>query len=296
MTIDLKPSIVRVVGPDGTTVGTGFVVTDDGLVATCAHVVEAAGAGPGDTVRVVFHATGEEREALVEPDWWRDPDAEDVAILRLEGPLPEEATPLDLGAAEGSANHPFRAFGYPVVGDIEGLWATGEIKGLVRDAQGRQMLQLASAEIDRGISGGPVLDETRRWVVGMVTATYYPDGTIKHRDTGFATPTETLQMVCLELQLSDLCPYRGLAAFTEDHAEFFFGREKLVAERDALPVGDLRPESRIGGRGRDPLSHVGSGSTGGTYRDSGSTLQRRPGARRAAASGSIAPGTPDCGS
>jgi energy-coupling factor transporter ATP-binding protein EcfA2 len=234
LTIDLKPAIARILSPNGATVGTGLVASDAGarggvaLIATCAHVVRTAGAGPGDKVRVVFHATGEEREVRVEPEWWRDPDAEDVAILCLEGPLPEGVTPLDLGAAEGSANHPFRAFGYPVVGDIEGLWATGEIKGLVRDAQGRQVLQLASAEIDRGISGGPVLDETRRRIVGMVTATYYPDGTTKHRDTGFATPTETLRAVCPELQLSDICPYQCLAAFTEDDTEFFFGRERVV--------------------------------------------------------------------
>jgi hypothetical protein len=154
MSNDLTAGIVRILNSAGTTAGTGFVVTDEDLIATCAHVVEAAGAGPGDTVRVVFHATGEEQEALVKRAWWRDPDIEDITILHLEGSLPEGATPLDLGTAEGSANHPFRAFGYPVVGKIEGLWATGEIKGLVRDVRGRQMLQLASAKIDRGISGG----------------------------------------------------------------------------------------------------------------------------------------------
>ena len=75
MNADLQAGIVRVIGPDGETAGTGFVVTDEGLIATCAHVAENAGAGPGDTVRVAFHATGEEREAQVEPDWWRGPDA-----------------------------------------------------------------------------------------------------------------------------------------------------------------------------------------------------------------------------
>jgi S1-C subfamily serine protease len=89
MTADLTAGIVRVLARDGTTSGTGFIITDDGLIATCAHVVQGAGAGPGHTVRVAFHATGEEREAQVEPAWWRGPEAEDVAVLRLDGPLPE---------------------------------------------------------------------------------------------------------------------------------------------------------------------------------------------------------------
>ena len=58
MTIDLTTGIVRILTSDGATAGTGFVVTDDGLIATCAHVVKAAGAGPGDKVRVVFYCTG----------------------------------------------------------------------------------------------------------------------------------------------------------------------------------------------------------------------------------------------
>ena len=39
MGADLLSSIVRVLQPDGTTVGTGFVLTDDGLVATWSNDV-----------------------------------------------------------------------------------------------------------------------------------------------------------------------------------------------------------------------------------------------------------------
>ena len=69
MNIDLKAGVVRILNRDGTTAGTGFVVTEDGLIATCAHVVQYARAGPGDTVRLVFYSTGEEREARVESEW-----------------------------------------------------------------------------------------------------------------------------------------------------------------------------------------------------------------------------------
>lgn len=45
MNVDLKAGIVRVIRPDGETAGTGFVVTDEGLIATCAHVVAGSSSG-----------------------------------------------------------------------------------------------------------------------------------------------------------------------------------------------------------------------------------------------------------
>ena len=74
MSNDLTAGIVRILDQNSATAGTGFVVSEEGLIATCAHVVEAAAAGPGDAVRLVLHATGEERKARIEPNWWRDPN------------------------------------------------------------------------------------------------------------------------------------------------------------------------------------------------------------------------------
>ena len=92
------------------------------------------------------------------------------------------------------------------------------------------MLQLRSQEVTGGFSGAPVWDCTKRRVVGMVTATADPDGRWRLAETAFLTPTEILRQVCPNLQLTDICPYRGLSAFTETDAEFFFGREALVAD------------------------------------------------------------------
>ena len=166
---DLSKGIVRILDSDGDTAGTGFVVTDDGLIATCAHVVQGAGAEPGDTVRVAFHATGEEREAQVEPAWWRDPDAEDVATLRLDRPLPEGVTSLSLGSSAGVEGHILTTFGFPDAKPVEGMAGKCEVVGRTTE-RGFPVLQLRSSEVTPGFSGAPVLDEDLHVVIGMVTS------------------------------------------------------------------------------------------------------------------------------
>lgn len=173
MNVDLKTGIVRVLKPNGETAGAGFVVTDDGLIATCAHVVEAARVGPGEVVRIILHATGEERQAHVEPDWWRAPDAEDVAILRPEGPLSEEVTALTLGSSGGTSGHPFKTLGFPDLSPEGGVLGDSHILGETT-LRGVRVLQLSSPQITPGFSGAPVLDTVTRRVVGMMTSIAVP--------------------------------------------------------------------------------------------------------------------------
>ncbi|MFQ5856208.1 MAG: trypsin-like peptidase domain-containing protein, partial [Anaerolineae bacterium] len=258
MSVDLTAGIVRILKPAGTTAGTGFVVSDEGLIATCSHVVQYAEAGPGGTVRVAFHATGEERKAQVEPDWWRAPDAEDVAILRLDGPLQEGVTSLPLGSSAGVEGHALTTFGFPDAKPVEGMAGKCEVVGRTTE-KGFPVLQLRSTEVTPGFSGAPVLDTATRRVVGMVTAITVPDPYGRLPETAFITPTETLRAVCPVLQLSDLCPYQGLAAFTADHAEFFFGREKLVADLVDHLRGNPRFLAVVGPSGSGKSSVVQAG-------------------------------------
>jgi len=82
MVANFTRAILRVNDSKGITQGTAFLVTPD-LAVTCAHAIEATGAGPGETVDLIFHATKEPAQAHIISDWWRAPDAEDVAILRF---------------------------------------------------------------------------------------------------------------------------------------------------------------------------------------------------------------------
>ncbi|HKZ86258.1 MAG TPA: trypsin-like peptidase domain-containing protein, partial [Anaerolineae bacterium] len=198
---DLAAGIVRILHADGSTAGTGFVVSARGLIATCSHVVQSEqsqrdGEPRPERVSVVFHATGEQRDAIVEPAWWRPHDSDDVAILRLDGPLPAGVVPIRLGFTRHCNGHKLQTLGFPELpGGYETAWAEGEIRGVVPHPGKRPMLQLDAKPIRQGMSGAPVLDLNTKRVIGMVSE-YAPSAPLE-----WATTSETLKEVCPELEL-----------------------------------------------------------------------------------------------
>lgn len=258
MNIDLTSSIVRILKPNGATAGTGFVVTEEGLIATCTHVIEFAQAKPGENIQVALYATGEIRQALVEPSWWRPSNAEDVAILRLEGALPQGVKALPLGSSAGVEGHTLITFGFPEAKPVEGMSGKCEVIGRTTE-RGFPVLQLRSSEITPGFSGAPAFDTLTRRVVGMVTTITAPDRYERLGETAFITPTETLRAVCPALQVSDVCPYCSLNAFTEADAEFFFGRKRIADKLFESLRRELRFLAVLGPSGSGKSSLVQAG-------------------------------------
>jgi WD40 repeat protein len=234
---DIHAGIVRILS--GRSVGTGFAVSDDGLLITCAHVL---GRPCPERVSIIFLTTNERREATVEMQWLRDVEAEDMVILRVQGGLPQGVRSLPLGSSTGVSGHKISTFGFPSAGEVEGIAGYGKVLGRGSQTKaGQPLLQLRSSEITQGFSGAPVWDELRQRVIGMVVMVATPDASGKMGETAFATPTETLQRVCTDLQIPDSNPYRGLNPFTEAQAKFFFGRKPEV---DRL-VNKLRLDPRF---------------------------------------------------
>jgi WD40 repeat protein len=229
MNVDLRSGLVRILRPDGETAGAGFIVTDDGLIATCAHVIETTSAGPGDSVQLICYSTEEVRQAKVEPDCWRDSTAEDVAILRLAGTLPDKVTPLPLGSSAGAIGRTFHTFGFPDATPEEGLPGKAEVIGRTTLA-GYPVLLLRGTEITTGFSGAPIWDSDLQVVIGMVVSIINPGPYGRMREAAFIIPAETIWQICPVLQPRDICPYRGLEVFEAEHADYYFGRERATQE------------------------------------------------------------------
>ena len=154
---DLKPSIVVITftGRDGKQegLGTGFVVAEDGLIATNYHVI-----GEGRPISVQF-ADGTKRDVIE----IRASDRQlDLAVVKIDQ---KGLKPLVLGDATKVED------GQSVVamGNPRGL-KHSVVEGIVsgkREIDGRSMLQLAMP-IEQGNSGGPLVDRDGK-VLGIIT-------------------------------------------------------------------------------------------------------------------------------
>jgi regulator of sirC expression with transglutaminase-like and TPR domain len=147
--------VVTVRGREGNRqgLGTGFVVSRDGLIATNLHVI-----GEGRPVSVQL-TDGTRHEVTSVHAWDR---ALDLALVRIKA---RDLSALELGeSATVKQGQPVVVLGNPL--GLERSVVAGVVSG-TRDIDGRWMLQLA-VPIEPGNSGGPVLDMRGR-VLGLVT-------------------------------------------------------------------------------------------------------------------------------
>ncbi|OQY43806.1 MAG: hypothetical protein B6242_13995 [Anaerolineaceae bacterium 4572_78] len=245
----IQSGIVKIFAKNGTTSGTGFVAKADGLnslIVTCAHVIQNGQHKPGDEITVVFHANNtEERLAVVEKEWWRDPEHEDIAVLRLKDELPINARSLLLGKAKAnvSKQRGFVSFGYPDLGDVQESSIEGNIGALVENDT---RLEINSPDIEHGASGAPVFDTIAKRVIGVIKGypshnrgkvAGTPSGRLKERN--YAIPAEVLFEICPLLSPHYECPYQGLKPFNETTSQFFFGRKTII--EDALSKLNQKP-------------------------------------------------------
>lgn len=232
MSTQLETSIVRIRTHDGIVVGAGFLVTEK-LLLTCAHVVAQALDIPQDTSEIPTDeisldfplvAAGENVTAKVIKWLPVQPDGSgDLACLELLSKPPKEARPALLITEDKLWGHAFRAFGFPAAYD-NGVWASG----VLRAKQADGWVQIEDTKqtgyfIEPGFSGTAIWDEEVNGVVGM---TVVAEKRAEVR-AAFVIPISCILELLPELAQQTIppCPYRGLFAFREKDAEFFFGRE-----------------------------------------------------------------------
>lgn len=227
------------------TMGTGFILRESNgghLIVTAAHVVRDAvdvsryeDINFNQSIQFIFHANGKEGSCFIEKKYWNDPENKDIAILRLsQKALPYCIEPLRLGTSSNIKEHKFETYGFPNVNPSGGIGGKGTIDEYIPYKNSKR-LQLTSSQVTPGFSGAPVQNKQTHRVVGVITHAEPPElrtgiPTGRWTQTALATPSSILVEICPELQLEDICPYKGLLSFTEEDADFFFSREELVEE------------------------------------------------------------------
>jgi len=264
MSVPLEASIVRIFATEGGVVGTGFLVGET-TVLTCAHVITTAlgithdaPTAPEMSISLDFPliATGYKLTAQV--IFWQSVQADgggDIAVLHLKNPLPEGTRIARLVTADDLWDHIFRAFGFPRSHD-QGVWASGKLRA--REATGWVQIEdvkITGTRVQQGFSGSAVWDEQLDGVVGMVVAADEDTSKI-----AYIIPSTVLVKAypALGQQAIPPCPYRGLLAFREQDAPFFFGREAFI-EQLITAVQEKQFVAVIGSSGSGKSSVVFAG-------------------------------------
>ncbi len=172
----IKPSLVKVIqegrhGVEG--LGSGFVLREDGLIATNRHVI-------GEARRITVETSDGKVEEVTEV--FASDVHLDLAILRIAR---KDLKPLPLGDSDKLR----QGDRIVAMGNPEGL-AFSVVEGVIsepkRDVEGLPMIQLA-VPIERGNSGGPLLDRQGR-VLGLLTLK-----SARTVNLGFAMPVNELK-------------------------------------------------------------------------------------------------------
>lgn len=170
--------------------GSGFVLDKDGHILTNYHVIEGA-----ETIEVTFGDQVTAAATIIGVD-----PRNDVAVLKV-ALAPDLLRPVILGASADlrvgqwaiAIGNPFGQFGRTLT--------TGVISALDRTIEGPDNRTITGiiqtdAAINRGNSGGPLLDSSGR-VIGITSAIFSPTGT--SAGVGFAVPVDTLKRILPDL-------------------------------------------------------------------------------------------------
>ena len=263
----LEASLIRIFSSrvQDAVVGAGFLISPD-TVLTCAHVVTAAldlpdetAEMPTDPVLLDFPIVQANEMLTAHACFW-EPVAPngggDICVLQLEKRPPDGVKVARLVVAEDLWGHEFRAIGFPDY-HPDGASISGKLKG--RRATGRVQIEDVKEQgfrVQPGFSGGAVWDEQLDGVAGMIVEA--------EKDTiskvGYIIPADVLIKAYPPLgqQAIPACPYRGLFAFREEDAPYFFGRETFTRQlREAIRHRPLLAVVGSSGSGKSSVVFAG---------------------------------------
>ena len=229
--VTVSATVQGVMGQQGTSTGSGFVITEDGYVVTNYHVVEDATA-----VNVTLHSGMEHKAEVIGYD-----DANDVAVLKIEA----QALPfLKAGSSDDLiVGDQVVAIGNPL-GELTSTMTVGYVSAkdrvITTDGARINMIQ-TDAAINSGNSGGPLLN-MKGEVVGITTAKY--SGTTSSGATiegiSFAVPMDDIWKKITDLRDYGYITGAALGVMVHDV-------DQQTAIYYGLPMGAYVAEVTAGG-------------------------------------------------
>ena len=214
----------RVEGGTPQDIGTGFIVSADGLIVTNKHVVSGA---PGAKYKVITKDDQEYEVRLISKD-----PANDIAILKIEA---TGLKPVELGESANLKVGQFVVAIGTALGEFRHTVTTGVISGLGRGITAGSIFEgyverldnviQTDAAINPGNSGGPLLNSAGQ-VIGINVAIAQDA-----QNVGFAIPVDTVK--------SALSQYNSTGSFP---AKAYLGVEyqmisQAAAEANSVPQG-----------------------------------------------------------
>jgi S1-C subfamily serine protease len=247
--------------------GSGFVVSDDGLILTNSHVITTAGTGgaavrPADDVFVEFQDRDRVEAKVVGWDVF-----DDVGVLRVD-PKAHPLTPLPLGdSSRVVVGEPVAAIGSPF--GNENSLAVGVVSATQRSIESLtsqynlvDAIQV-DAPINHGNSGGPLFDPQGR-VIGINAQIRSDSGNAE--GVGFAVPINAARRSMAQLLATGKVSYAYVGVTSEDLTPGIARRFKYPVRYGAV-ITSVRPDSpaaRVGLRGgSDEREYNGSAFTFG---------------------------------
>ncbi len=140
--------------------GSGFAVSEDGYILTCAHVVDH----PSAMYRIVYHLQVLPAELIA-----RDPER-DLALLKIS----TATRPLALAESEPEKGNPIWLIGWPE--DSPRTLLAGTYDGRTADT-GANLFKVISLPMYQGVSGSCIINEKGE-AVGMAAAMDSSDHTV----------------------------------------------------------------------------------------------------------------------
>lgn len=272
---DLLDFSVKVLNKSGDPVGTGIVISPEGQILTCAHVLRAVGVEPrkakNKTINIHFPQVrgGEEKKRKARVKTFLPKHEDDIVVLELtdgKSPLAPEQI-ARLGTAEGSEHHEFRSYGFSSIGSYLARYAEGRIMGPTEVVETKLLakpIELRTRDIRPGLSGAGVLDVKTNRIIGLVTERWNPVGNTENDNIGWATDTVVLTFSPFDFDLqSTPYPKRKLPSPIFDAAETkaAFGPIEKYSWNNAPPLleewtGRDTLLQKITGDWNDPEKHV----------------------------------------